>query len=385
VQRDSRSRFVRLWARGLLVVLLAVTGAHAAGEKRVRKPAPKPPTVPSAPADTTGSSAVTATDSGAAGSAVPGLPGTEADRTLRRKTVAYDLVRFGQNVHIHADELVRGDVVLLGGDLRVEGEIAGGAVVLGGSIDIGSQARIGGEAISVGGRVDADTGADVRGGTVSLSFLPAPLASGGDWQRTRHIAALVGDLVGGGLLLLFAELSALLGARWLRRAGDEIGRAFWRCIGLGVLVATGGLFSVVMLIVLLALTLIGLPLSLLLALATLWFLAAAEVAGLTWFGAGLATMLRFRAGSVRAAAALGVAALFAPKIIADLLRVAGLEFAGTSLRFTHGAVMIAALACGLGALVLSRFGARQTAPRLGPALGAPSIVAGAVVRPSAGD
>src|SRR5262245_57928823 len=42
--------------------------------------------------------------------------------TARRgpKPLAYDLVRFRQNVTIHADERVEHDVVMLGGDLRVD-------------------------------------------------------------------------------------------------------------------------------------------------------------------------------------------------------------------------------------------------------------------------
>src|SRR6188474_1448804 len=150
------SERVALLLVGLALVGLTALQAEAAGDKRPRKaPVPTPPAAqPDSSAATTVPFRADTTSASA-----------ESGRVVRRKPAAPvgDVVRFGQNFHIHEDEVVNGDVVLLGGDLKVEGEIVGGAVVLGGNIEIGRRAQIRGEAMSVGGRVDAAAGANVRG------------------------------------------------------------------------------------------------------------------------------------------------------------------------------------------------------------------------------
>jgi len=270
---------------GLALVGLSAPNANAAGEKRTRRVG-----VPTPPAMQPDSMAATATPPRADTTGTS----SESSRAGRRKPAAPvgDVVRFGQSFSIHEDEVVSGDVVLLGGDLKVEGEIQGGAVVLGGNIEIGRRAQIRGEAISVGGRVDAAPGANVRGGTVSLNFLPSPLLGGRDWQHAQRLGALLGDGLQVFLWTILSALGVAFGAAKLRRTMATIAQTPGRCVGLGILALTGGLFSVVMLIVLLALTLVGLPLALLLAVAALVFLAAAQVVGLTRLGAALASDAR---------------------------------------------------------------------------------------------
>lgn len=340
----------RLLIAALGLVACLAAGADGAGEKR--RPA-TPPAEAAADSSALQDGAAPPADAFSGDAAV----------TVRRKTVAYDLVKFGRSVHVHADEVVRGDVVLLGGDLRVDGEIVGGAVVLSGNIQAGPEASIGGQAVAVGGRVEAAAGADVRGGTVSLSFLPTPLFRGLGGDRAEKLGALTADLVKLALLLLAAWLAAATASRRLAAAGSHLDHTFLRCFGLGMLGLTGGLFAVTVIVVLLAITLLGIPLALALAFAAGVLLVAAFVVGTMRIGTQAAAALqRTPAGSWRYAA-LGSVLVFAPQFVADLLRgTLGLRPLGVALQLVHAALVLVALAAGLGALVLSRLGRRLASP-----------------------
>jgi hypothetical protein len=239
--------------------------------------------------------------------------------------------------------------------LHVEGEIDGGAVVVGGAVDLGPRARIQGEAIALGGQVQSAPGAEVQGGVVGLSILPRPLASGADWRRTQRLAALVGDAVGCGVLLAWTALVVLLWRGRAERARSWLAAAPWRTTGLGILSLTGGLFAVVMGIVLLAITLVGLPLSLMLAFCTVLLLLVALALGVTRIGDVVCEVIGWRSSSRLPAVLVGVLAVCLPQLAADVVRLSDWG-AGGGLRGLHATLVVFALAAGLGALVLSRLG-----------------------------
>src|SRR5262245_51510271 len=66
--------------------------------------------------------------------AEPLLPGSETEllppRPPRRKMVAYNMIRFGEDVEVSRDETVNGDAIIVGGDLLVQGEVDGDAIVI---------------------------------------------------------------------------------------------------------------------------------------------------------------------------------------------------------------------------------------------------------------
>jgi NDP-sugar pyrophosphorylase family protein len=57
-----------------------------------------------------------------------------------------DIVKIGGGVAIDEDEVIEGDVVVIGGGLTVEGTIKGDAVVIGGSMYLASTAFVGKDA-----------------------------------------------------------------------------------------------------------------------------------------------------------------------------------------------------------------------------------------------
>ncbi|HVP57206.1 MAG TPA: hypothetical protein VMU02_03825, partial [bacterium] len=61
------------------------------------------------------------------------------------------VVRIGSSYAIDQDEVVNGDVVIIGGALTVEGKINGDAAVIGGSMYLASTSVISGDAVVIGG------------------------------------------------------------------------------------------------------------------------------------------------------------------------------------------------------------------------------------------
>jgi hypothetical protein len=358
---------------------LAVRQSFAFDENRPRpgKPATKPPAAAGlesiVPLDTV-RTADTTTDTTLApasasatrrGSGSPQRP----DALPHRKTAAYELVRVGQNVRVNADEVVRGDVVLVGGNLRVDGEILGGAVVLGGDIDVGPTARIHGGAVAVAGRANSAPGSEVRGGAVSLSVFSTPVLERFAWPRARQVGELLSDCIKLVLLIVLAvPVCALLAPR-LDDARATFDATPFTCIGLGLLTLPGGIFTAIVVAFLLALTLVGVPVALLLLVAALLTVVIAMQVGAALVGVRAAQWLRraqpahVSRRSVWSSVVLGLVCLRIPELCGDLLRIAspagrwavGFEAADV-------AVEIAVIAGGLGALVLWRWSGRPKAP-----------------------
>jgi anti-sigma factor RsiW len=342
MQRRNRARPV---ARNIRSVRCAVAAAAAIASLALGAHAAGPDAAPSKPAPA--ASAVADTSAG----------GRDAPR---QKTLAYELVKFGRNVHVHEDEVVRGDVLLVGGELRVDGEITGGAVVIGGDIHAGPRARVGGQAVAVAGRVSQAPGA-VLDDAVSLSVLSAPLFARFSAQRGGD---LLGDLLKLAVLIVVAlPLCAWIGAP-LERARARLDAAPLKCLGLGVLALPGGAFAIVVIAFLLALTLVGVPLALLLVAAAAALAFAAFFVGAAMLGARVRTWVPVVPQRLAASVVLGLVCLRVPELAADVL---GFVVPSRSLRVLHavdGVLEAAAVAAGLGALLWVRWsGATTPAPR----------------------
>ncbi len=81
-----------------------------------------------------------------------------------------DIVRFGTTIHIAADEVVEGDVVSIGGDIIVEGEVRGDVVATRGDIKLLPTARVTGDVVSTFGEVEMEEGSKVDGDVVQVSM-----------------------------------------------------------------------------------------------------------------------------------------------------------------------------------------------------------------------
>lgn len=259
------------------------------------------------------------------------------------------IVRMFSDAEVLSGERIEGDVVAVFGDVLVEGQVSGNVVAVFGSVRMEPGSRIDGDAVAVGGVLDQPSGAAVGGESVSLGFLPihwgAP--SLGTMFGVVFLCWLVSMFVGWILMLLFP-------ARMIRTAITASQRTG------GSLVL--GLFSgplLIIAIVLLLVTVIGVPIAFLLPIVYLMALWAGQLS-LTYAlgcrilrrplnGGGMLGPLV--AGSLFVAAFFGMGAIFGTG--EGVVRTVALFFHLLGVLLVMGLSVI-----GIGAFLLSRLGSR---------------------------
>ncbi|HXT22902.1 MAG TPA: hypothetical protein VN923_19295, partial [Thermoanaerobaculia bacterium] len=218
----------------------------------------------------------------------------EIERATRRATRRDSDARvvMGRPVHVHKDEST-GDVVSIGGGVTVDGEVlgdavsvggsehitgvvSGNAVSVGGSVHLGPQAKVMGDVVSVGGTVERAPGAEVMGQVTEVSLWQG-MAGGWfgagfpKWTRElgppdyfdgallRFIRCLVFVLV----LMLLGALAATIARHPLERASAAASDEPWKAGVVGILAVILFVPAIFIVLVLLAVSIIGIPLLLL--------------------------------------------------------------------------------------------------------------------------
>lgn len=307
---------------------------------------------------------------------------------------------------IAADEVVD-DIVVAGGDLRVEGTVRGDALVLGGDLILEEGGRIRGDAVVAGGEI-IDHGGRVSGDmrqVDDLSALGALGAIGGvraeadrDFDETiedavehavaarvpakardqdrepsrfaqvgRRLAMIVSTIA---WVLVLAGIGAVLifyGRRYLDVASDTVRASPLRAGAAGLAATFLAIPLFVVLVVALAVSIIGIPL--LLVAVPLYPVAvfAAAVFGLLAVAHALGERtaeqqrdrINLRHQNSYAYLFIGIAMLYAPLVAADLIGMTGfLDWISTLLKIVVFLAIWAAVTIGLGAVLLSRGGTR---------------------------
>jgi hypothetical protein len=269
-----------------------------------------------------------------------------------------DSLRAG-DVIIAAGDSVSGDLVTLRGDLRVAGSVDGDVVALGGNVIVEPGARINGSVIAAGGTVQVD-GGQVNGEIVETVLQarasPAPV-------RRSPIALALGWAL---VLAAIGLVVLLLARRNLERVAEAVRARFGRSLVFGLVGQLAFFPALLTIIVVLAITIIGLlviPIALVAFLTavagatTLGFLAVAYASGDT-----LASRLRgARSSPVALSLFVGLAVYVAAWILAAAL--ANVAMAGALVRALVGLMTWVALTLGLGATILTRGGTRDAVPR----------------------
>lgn len=310
-------------------------------------------------------------------------PARDAEDRPSRRTSRDDVLRIGSSVTIDNDERVRGDVAVIGGSLRVDGEVTGNIVVIGGTARFGPEAEVRGEVTIVGGSLNRAPTAELRGGVTHVAVGPFTRAVGvgnwfpDPWPFGRRVGLLSGgwDLAGTAMRLFFLALLASLAfflargpvERVARRARAEPVKA-----GLvGFLAQFLFVPLMVVTVVLLAISIVGIPLLLLLPFVVVAILVLL-VFGFSGVVLGLGDLIRSRMGSAGMATYAsiwaGIALLLVPTLAGEAMELFGGVFAalGVLLALTGLFVEYAAWTAGLGALLLNRFGGPLPAPSGSP-------------------
>jgi hypothetical protein len=182
-------------------------------------------------------------------------------RRDRRGRRGSERVVFGQSLNIGADEIVD-KAVAIGGSVTIAGHVRHDAVAIGGSVTLQPGARVEGDAVAVGGSVSVEPGATLEGDNVSLGgTLPSTFGSLTRWvvgggRGMRSAFGLAPRMMRAVLVYLIALLIAVAFPGALARVKTYLVHR----PGLSALGGLAILFGFVPLCVLLAVTIIGIPL-----------------------------------------------------------------------------------------------------------------------------
>jgi len=267
---------------------------------------------------------------------------------------------FGEDAHVGATEVVddlvtmggdavvlgrvNGDVVSMGGDVVVRGVVTGDVVSMGGDIELAPGSQVSGDLTSSGGTVTVHPAASHGGGSVRLDQLDHFSWSGPAGKFGHGVGGFFATVLSKTVshTLLFVLGLVLMGAARERLDALQLVmvRSPLQSLGTGIL----GLVASVVAIVVFAITIVGIPAAIILAV----LLPIAFYVGL----AAAATVV---------GAVLPVAALKGKPVL-QLAAGVGLLFA-VSFIPVFGSIAACFVAClGLGALIVTRFGRAMDLP-----------------------
>ena len=295
-----------------------------------------------------------------------------------------NVVRFGEDITIPEDKVIDGDVVAIGGSVKVLGRVKGDCVSIGGTVSIEGKGVVEGDAVSMGGGVSTADSGSVGGSNVSLGSWEM---GGGKhfWPAVGFFGAmsvgvwLITTLIKLALTLFFAWLALLLMRERILHSVEamtsQFGKAFlYGLLGFAGMVAaipTGIILIVLVSVIgaaILAITIIGIPLAILLVIAMVFaiigLLVAAFLAIFVGFLNGSMYLGRRVLGSRPAAAKpllailAGMALIAVLDIVGDLLGFVGVVLfhpVSIALGIAAGALAVIVTTAGLGGMVLTRF------------------------------
>ena len=302
--------------------------------------------------------------------APPGTPTPPADEIHWRKSSAK--VHIGSSIVVAEEEYVTDPVVAVGGSVTVLGRVDDDVVAVGGSVRLGPKARVRGDVTAVGGRVEQEKGAQI-GGTVNeirigpqFDLRPWQFFEGhwfDGWSAVGDSFRLVGTLMRISLVVLLAMIVALIASGPVERIGDRAGREPWLSGFTGLMAQLLFIPVLVLTVVILAVSIIGIPLLVLVPFGIIAFLLAVLVGF-----AGVAQRIgRWAVGPDRplfVALAVGVVLVSAVALLTRLLTMLPLPLWPVTwvVGLTGFLIEYVAWTVGLGAALLTRFGTRGPRP-----------------------
>lgn len=188
-----------------------------------------------------------------------------------------DVVAIGGGITVEGE--VMGDAVSVGGSENITGLVSGNAVSVGGTVHLGPNARVMGDVVSVGGSVDREPGAEILGQVTEVSLWQGLAMGpwGGNWNwrhgnwsvdsgnsyfdgsLLRMIRCIVFVLV----LILLGVLASVIARHPLERTSAAAGAQPWKSGIVGLLAVIFFVPAALIVLVLLAVSIIGIPLILL--------------------------------------------------------------------------------------------------------------------------
>jgi hypothetical protein len=181
-----------------------------------------------------------------------------------------DTIKVGENFHLQAGKLIKGDLIVIAANAKVDGEITGDIVVVGGNLRLGKHAQVNGDINVIGGEIKRADGAIVLGSEFStgkLAFLSVLRHLKAENLLIWLIAARIISLIG---FIALAILVAALFPDQVKLASDKLEKNY----GNSLLWGAVGLLLIFPTFVLLIFSIIGIlliPVFIIFLIAAFWF------------------------------------------------------------------------------------------------------------------
>ncbi len=278
------------------------------------------------------------------------------------------IVKFGEDITIEEGEVVNGDVVAIGGNIRIAGTVVGDVSAVGGDVIAESTAVIRGDAVSVGGKVVKEPGAQIRGSRIGTHFPPKFLFRWGTkgWYPPHPYHPRLSPGAGFTFVLFFVFLSlslliTLFLPTHIQRINAAIERGFLKAGLVGFLVD----ILILPVFVMLLITVIGIPVALLVEPIVLFVAMVLGFAGISLFlGEKVNQTTSLTLSSPLAKVLVGGVIIELLPFLAVLFGIGGEIFSPFSwvLNIVGWLTLYIGWTVGFGAVFLTRFGSRTPAP-----------------------
>ena len=314
---------------------------------------------------------LTRADSAGTASQVGQQNANEAEASSPPRTRRGDLLRFGGGVTVGRDEVVEGDVVTIGGSADIDGEVTRDVTVIGGSLNLGPEAIVRRDVAVIGGSVNRSPGARIDGKVddvgVGVQF-PLGRRLGRNfplWMPFLRVGGLVGTLLRVTLLILSTLIVVALGGHFVEAIADRTATEPLRSGFAGLMAELLFVPMVVITVVVLAVSIIGIPLLILVPFAIVLAVVPMLV-GFAGVAYQIGRLASNRFGIKRGPytlVPLGVLLIVGITLIARIVALAG-GFAfglviASPLAAVGGLAEYVAWTMGIGAVILTWLGARR--------------------------
>lgn len=279
------------------------------------------------------------------------------------------IVRFAGNVTIASDEIVAGDVAVIAGSADIDGEVTGDVAVVGGSLRLGPHATVQGDVAVVGGSLTRDPGATIGGDVADVGIGDA-LRGRRDgfrpqfnWWRGYSVSPFIGlggTVVRIALMMLLVGIVLLVARAPVEQIADRAAAEPLKSWAVGVLAELLFAPVLVVTVVVLAVSIIGIPLLLLVPVAIVAFVLVCLV-GFTGVAYHVGRLVEGRFEQIRnrpyLATVIGIVVIVSPLLVARALGfMGGLGFIAAAFVVAGFILEYVAWTTGLGAAALVRFG-----------------------------
>jgi len=273
--------------------------------------------------------------------AQPGEPARDTDSARYQRHSSGDRVRIFGNVHVEQNEAVSGQAVAVIGSVRVDGEVGDQVVAVLGSVDLGPNAVVRGDVVSVGGAVHRAPGAQIRGGVTEVAFGDVSFSRFDDpdlspwirawlpfyfFSRFAAVPRLVGSVFRLGLLILLAMIVLVLARPTVERTTERVSSNPLKALVIGLLAQLLVVPVFIMIAIVLAISIVGIPLLFLMPFAVL-LLVLMALAGFTGTACAVGQWARRRLGVAGGSpffeVSLGIVVILLPLLVGRLLALAG--------------------------------------------------------------